>query len=992
MKLYIVVLMLMIGFINFVYSTDYTIYDTKTKKSISISEMAELSQKFDVIFFGEFHDDSLVHQIQNEYTQSMYSLNNKTVVSMEMFERDVQQYLNDYFAGKITEEVFLKNSRPWPDYAKFYKPMVELAKSNNSTVIAANIPRKYAAMFASGGMTGISKLPDSVKPFITRSMLIEDGKYMDKFFETMAGENQKHDTLPANKENTFYLYYGAQLIKDETMAESIADYLNNVDKSQKIIHYNGDFHSNSYLGTAEKLRERIKNIKMAVITLTYNKDPQNFEITDEIANEGDFYIVLKEKKAEPQDQMMSGFHFGENAVVYHKVDISIDPENSFLSGTDEFKFKNPILKKSSVKLLKSLEITDVKSLDGKFEYKIVPIDDNYNEIIFENPTVGKSGNMTELSIFKISYKGKVMMLPSETNLLQRHSNSAGIISGKVKEGIYLPSRSFYPAADKDLADFEIKAEIPADYELITSAEPIFQIENGKKKYSFKSKLPVDDMTIVGGKFLVSKRTYDNKEFRLYSFDSLKVAEQYLTATEEYYKLYTELFGAYPFESFSIVENFFATGFGMPSYTLLSGKLIAMPWVTLSPGSLAHEFVHNWWGNSVYTDYESGNWCEALTTFSTNYYYNVLKNNEADALDWRKKALISISALPEDRNYPVNEFKYQKDMLDAVIGYQKGAFIFYEIYKLMGKESFFNSLKNFATKNKGKRAYWFNLLSSFNEQAKKDSISHPIRKTFDSWLKNKNVPLLKLENVEYSSDSITVTISQSDKNYISVPITIANNETSKKEYVIIKDTINTIKIANSINADFVAVDKDYEVLRQLYSWEKPYSFNRTLSDKPIVVMPDKKSPDYKFADEFFAMLVESGYNFEQVLSSDVNDEIIKNNSLIILGNFNNNKLINSLQNKYPKELKFSNNMVEVKGKADSVKNYLVMLNTDHPSNINKLCTVINFENYEKSDSFKRLFHYLTYSLVVLNNTKPGRPVMQSEIFPDIKDKSQLQKRK
>ncbi len=100
-------------------------------------------------------------------------------------------------------------------------------------------------------------------------------------------------------------------------------------------------------------------------------------------------------------------------------------------------------------------------------------------------------------------------------------------------------------------------------------------------------------------------------------------------------MYTELFGAYPFDAFRIVENFFDTGFDMPGYTLLSGRLLQMPWVTLAPGSLAHEFVHNWWGNSVFVNYEEGNWCEALTTFTTYYYYNILTENDQEALSWRK---------------------------------------------------------------------------------------------------------------------------------------------------------------------------------------------------------------------------------------------------------------------------------------------------------------------------------------------------------------------
>jgi hypothetical protein len=52
---------------------------------------------------------------------------------------------------------------------------------------------------------------------------------------------------------------------------------------------------------------------------------------------------------------------------------------------------------------------------------------------------------------------------------------------------------------------------------------------------------------------------------LYEADS-ELAQRYLKATADYLDLYNELLGPYPFGKFALVENFWQTGFGMPSFT------------------------------------------------------------------------------------------------------------------------------------------------------------------------------------------------------------------------------------------------------------------------------------------------------------------------------------------------------------------------------------------------------------------------------------------
>ncbi|UQT38864.1 ChaN family lipoprotein [Acidaminococcus intestini] len=52
----------------------------------------------------------------------------RLVLSLEMFEKDVQASLDAYLAGRMTEMEFLKVSRPWPNYERDYRHLVEFAK------------------------------------------------------------------------------------------------------------------------------------------------------------------------------------------------------------------------------------------------------------------------------------------------------------------------------------------------------------------------------------------------------------------------------------------------------------------------------------------------------------------------------------------------------------------------------------------------------------------------------------------------------------------------------------------------------------------------------------------------------------------------------------------------------------------------------------------------------------------------------------------------
>ena len=45
---------------------DYRFYDAQMKSSLTLSELADKLQNCDVVFFGELHDDILIHRLEAE--------------------------------------------------------------------------------------------------------------------------------------------------------------------------------------------------------------------------------------------------------------------------------------------------------------------------------------------------------------------------------------------------------------------------------------------------------------------------------------------------------------------------------------------------------------------------------------------------------------------------------------------------------------------------------------------------------------------------------------------------------------------------------------------------------------------------------------------------------------------------------------------------------------------------------------------------------------
>src|SRR5205823_13287665 len=109
----------------------------------------------------------------------------KVVLSLEMFERDVQPVLDDYLAGRIPESEFLARSRPWDRYATDYRALVQLARARGWPVLAANVPRPIASAVSRKGLAALDTLPAASRAWVAREISCPHDAYFDRFAESM---------------------------------------------------------------------------------------------------------------------------------------------------------------------------------------------------------------------------------------------------------------------------------------------------------------------------------------------------------------------------------------------------------------------------------------------------------------------------------------------------------------------------------------------------------------------------------------------------------------------------------------------------------------------------------------------------------------------------------------------------------------------------------------------------------------------------------------
>lgn len=255
----------------------YRIVVPATVAEATPAQMLDRLARADVVFFGEQHDDPETHRAEAELLAAIGRSGRPVILSLEMFERDIQPVVDGYLAGRLSESEFRVQSRPWDRYATDYRTLIELAKEHRWQVVAANVPRQLASAIGRRGLAALDTLAAASRRNAARDNVCPRDDYHARFMESMQSHSpgsgpapQAGDSLPTAMAERFYL---AQCVKDETMAESIVNARLAAPRDAIVVHFDGAFHSDYFQGTVARVRRRQPGWTLAVVTAVPVADP-----------------------------------------------------------------------------------------------------------------------------------------------------------------------------------------------------------------------------------------------------------------------------------------------------------------------------------------------------------------------------------------------------------------------------------------------------------------------------------------------------------------------------------------------------------------------------------------------------------------------------------------------------------------------------------------------------------------------------------------------
>jgi aminopeptidase N len=579
----------------------------------------------------------------------------------------------------------------------------------------------------------------------------------------------------------------------------------------------------------------------------------------------------------------------------------------------------------------------------------------------------------------VTYRGEVFDPPKaeQTMRFVIGPTTGGTIQ---EEGVFLHGGTgFYPDLPGRMGIFNCVCKVPAGWQAVAQGrlEKQETSESGGV-FHWRGDIPSDSLTVVAGKYVVSEADADGVRVRTYFFESEKeLAAEYLAAAVEYIRHYSKMLGPYPFGQFSIVENFFNTGYGMPSYTLLGKDVVRIVKRHITAGALGHEIVHCWWGNYVFINEEEGNWCEGLTTYCANYCWDEQMKGADWARDYRRNTMLRYSVIVKpESDYPVNKFLGKRTEEDNEIGYGKPSMIFHMVRRLIGDEKFFGALRAVVKSHGGKKAGWSDFRAAFEKASGKD-----LGEFFDKWLNCAGIPSVSLNGrVSDDGSKAEIKVAQSGCDsfmplFVDVKVSAGGVEEIHSNLPVTAHN-RTLSIplsgfASAKASEYkVAVDPDYHCMRKLSAEEIPPSLNVTLySGKGIVVTPGNCGEDEKKAYGAIAAQVAQFRKWPVKKDGEVTDEDLASGSVMILGTPKENSVCAKAAAKMPEGLKLGESAFKVREKDFSAAANGLLVSMRSPFKPGAYVTIfagLSAEPVKKAG--RLLFHYGWDEFMVFENEK------------------------
>ena len=516
------------------------------------------------------------------------------------------------------------------------------------------------------------------------------------------------------------------------------------------------------------------------------------------------------------------------ATIDYRLDIELQPAEQRLIASALINFNDRLESPLRLQLDQRCEIIAVQQADRALSY-------NFSAGILKLEPTGNEP-------LSISYRGVFNDQASNTPV-HNEDPSYGVSATISADGSFLSSgTNWYPRlADKGIS-YRVSVSAPAGIEAITSGKRIYrQTDNDQSRSVWLIDYPVNGVTLSAGHYQVFEDLAGSVPIYAYFYpESSALAATYLQAASNYLQLYGELFGPYPFHKFAIVENFFPTGYGFPSWTLLGSSVIKLPFIVKT--SLGHEIAHSWWGTGVRVDYAQGNWAEGLTTYVADYLYKE-RSSAAEAYEYRLNILRDYANLVDAKNtFAIASFSSRNDKASQAIGYGKTAMFFHMLRQRIGDQAFWGGLRKLSEERMFTQVGWDDFRKLFSSVSGEN-----LQVFFHQWLTTTEGPQLALQEVEMvataSGWKVTGKLSQKPVYQLAVKLQLTTENGGLSNRLQLTSSSQRFEFNSKSRPVTLQADPDAEMFRILAAEEIPSTINSIRgSDQLLVLQAGKQAPD------------------------------------------------------------------------------------------------------------------------------------------------------
>ncbi len=547
----------------------------------------------------------------------------------------------------------------------------------------------------------------------------------------------------------------------------------------------------------------------------------------------------------------------------------------------------------------------------------------------------------------------------------------GLIS---PEGVYLGgSAAWYPQLEQTFLTFELTVTLPSGWDAISQGVRTRHSRGAQSTIvHWSSPEPQDEIFLIAGPFT----EYSDPAGRVTAMVFLRepdeaLAHKYLEATGRYVAMYERLIGPYPYRKFALVENFWETGYGMPSFTLLGPRIIRFPFILHS--SYPHEILHNWWGNSVYPDYLSGNWSEGLTAYLSDH---LIKEQQGRGVEYRQTTLQKYADyVRAERDFPLVQFRSRHSSSSEAVGYGKALMFFHMLRRNLGDQIFSQGLQRFYRDYRFRVAGFDDLRKSFEAVSQQDLTGE-----FDQWTQRTGAPVLRVRGATARTARegflLKATLEQTQRGapyHLQVPVavTLEGQPAAYQTTVVLEERRKTVQLALPSRPLRLDIDPEFDLFRRLDRQEVPPALSQTFgATKLLILLPASVGePLQRGYRDLVDVLSRAGPEEVQIRLDSEIDTLPSDRAVMLIG-WENEYLPQMVGLLRAHGVRFTEAGLSLAANEIGRAKHSVVLTTRHPDNPNEVMTWVASTRVAALPGFgRKLPHYHKYSYLWFEGEEP-----------------------